>query len=65
MAQGLHINHPNAALSVAVVATNPDGTGQVGPAWDYAEFLADLKAISNLVSPIQGYEDLVPDPKQD
>lgn len=38
----LKAEHPAAKIQCCVAAYNADGTGEVGPAWDYEVFLADL-----------------------
>ena len=42
----LRIQHPKGEIKAAVCAYNPDGTGNVGPAWAFDPFLADLIAVA-------------------
>lgn len=38
----LRLANPDATIKCSVCAYNADGTGQIGPDWEYEPFLADL-----------------------
>lgn len=41
----LKLSNPGAEVKCNVAAYNADGTGQIGPSWDYEPFLADIIAL--------------------